>query len=62
RNALAENPRVAMTALLHKLVLDTFERTATSGTSLYAAVRHIYLPTDATGLADSAAAKMIDER
>ncbi|TKW64752.1 MAG: chromosome partitioning protein ParB [Paracoccus denitrificans] len=39
RNALAKNPRVAMTALLHKLVLDTFERTATSGTSLYAAVR-----------------------
>lgn len=62
RNALAENPHVAMTALLHKLVLDTFERSATSGTSLYAAVRHIYLPTDATGLADSAAAKMIDER
>ena len=62
RNALAENPHVAMTALLHKLVLDTFERTSTSGTSLYAAVRHIYLPADATGLADSAAAKMIDER
>ncbi|MFN8680286.1 ParB/RepB/Spo0J family partition protein [Paracoccus sp. P2] len=62
RNALAENPQVAMTALLHKLVLDTFERTASSGTSLHAAVRHIYLPTDATGLADSPAAKMIDER
>ncbi|MBX9451593.1 MAG: chromosome partitioning protein ParB [Mesorhizobium sp.] len=62
RNAVAENPHVAMTALLHKLVLDTFERTSTSGTSLYAAVRHIHLPADATGLADSAAAKMIDER
>ena len=62
RNALAENPHAAMTALLHKLVLDTFERTSTAGTSLYAAVRHIYLPADATGLADSAAAKMIDER
>ena len=42
--------------------LDTFERTSTSGTSLYAAVRHIHLPADATGLADSAAAKLIDER
>nr|WP_134726921.1 chromosome partitioning protein ParB [Paracoccus luteus] len=62
RNAVAENPHVAMTALLHKLVLDTFERTSTSGTSLYAAVRHIHLPADATGLADSAAAKLIDER
>ena len=62
RNAVAENPHIAMTALLHKLVLDTFERSSTSGTSLYAAVRHIYLPADATGLADSTAAKMIDER
>lgn len=62
RNAVAENPHVAMTALLHKLVLDTFERTSTSGTSLYAAVRHIHLPADATGLAESAAANLIDER
>ncbi|WP_353429718.1 ParB/RepB/Spo0J family partition protein [Paracoccus denitrificans] len=62
RNAVAENPHVAMTALLHKLVLDTFERTSTSGTSLYAAVRHIHLPADATGLADSTAAKLVDER
>jgi ParB family chromosome partitioning protein len=62
RNAVAENPHVAMTALLHKLVLDTFEHNSTSGTSLHAAVRHIYLPAEATGLADSIAAKMIDER
>ena len=62
RNALAENPRIAMTALLHKLVVDTFERSSTAGTSLHAAVRHVSLPADATGLADSAAAKMIDER
>jgi len=62
RNALADNPRIAMTTLLHKLVLDTFERNSASGTSLHAAVRHVHLPVDATGLADSAAAKLIDER
>jgi ParB family transcriptional regulator, chromosome partitioning protein len=62
RNALAKNPHIAMTALLHKLVLDTFGRSSATGKSLYAAVRHVYLPADSTGLAESVAAKAIDDR
>ncbi len=42
RNALAENPHVAMTMLLHKLVSDTFRHTAPTG-CLEASVRHLYL-------------------
>ena len=62
RNALAENPHVAMTALAPtKLVLDTFERTSTRERA-FMPPSHRLSPADATGLADSAAAKMIDER
>ena len=41
RDALAGNPHVAMTALLHKLVIDTFQRTGTSGGCLEASIRHV---------------------
>ena len=42
RDALANNPQVALTMLLHKLVSDTFHHTAPTG-CLEASVRHLYL-------------------
>ena len=42
RDALAGNPHVAITALLHKLVLDTFHRTSSSGGCLEISVRHVF--------------------
>jgi ParB family transcriptional regulator, chromosome partitioning protein len=41
RDAVANNPHVAMTALLHKLCLDTFQHSA-AGTYLEASVRHVF--------------------
>jgi len=62
RDALATNPHVALTALLHKLVLDTFQRTAASGGCLEASVRHIFFPVQAADLKDSPSAKAIAAR
>jgi ParB family transcriptional regulator, chromosome partitioning protein len=62
RDALANNPHVALTALLHKLVLDTFQRTAASGGCLEASVRHIFFPVQAADLKDSPSAKAIATR
>ena len=42
RDAVGANPQVALTALLHKLVRDTFQRTGTSGASLQASVNHVF--------------------
>lgn len=42
RDAVATNPQVALTMLLHKLVSDTFRHTAPTG-CLEASVRHLYL-------------------
>ncbi|WP_375567584.1 ParB/RepB/Spo0J family partition protein [Oceaniradius stylonematis] len=61
RDAVAGNPHVAMTALLHKLVRDCFGIRA-SGTSLDAMVREIHLPMQASDLSDSPSAKSVDER
>jgi len=62
RDAVASSPHVAMTALLHKLVSDTFQRVSASGGCLEASVRHVFFPTQADDLKDSASAKAIDER
>ena len=62
RDALATNPHVALTALLHKLVLDTFQRTASSGGCLEASVRHVFFPVQAADLKDSPSAKAIAAR
>ena len=62
RDALATKPHVALTALLHKLVLDTFQRTASSGGCLEASVRHIFFPVQAADLKDSPSAKAIATR
>ena len=61
RNAVAEHPDVAMTLLLHKLVSDTFRRTAPTG-CLEASVRHVFFSAQPEELKDSAAAREIAER
>ncbi|MER9741833.1 ParB/RepB/Spo0J family partition protein [Mesorhizobium sp. M0187] len=61
RNALAENQHVAITALLHRLVLDTFGQRSAIG-CVEAFVRHVHLPWQDVGLKDSPAAKAVDER
>ena len=61
RNAVAEHPDVAMTLLLHKLVSDTFRRTAPAG-CLEANVRHIFFSAQSEELKDSAQASEIAER
>ncbi len=61
RDAVANNPHVAMTALLHKLCLDTFQHSA-SGACLEASVRHVFFPVQAPDLKNSPSAKAIAER
>jgi ParB family transcriptional regulator, chromosome partitioning protein len=61
QDAVACNPHVAMTALLHKLCLDTFQH-GPSGSCLEASVRHVHFPIQPTDLKDSASAKAIAER
>ncbi len=61
RDAVANNPQVAMTALLHKLCLDTFQH-GTAGGCLEASVRHIFFSIQPTDLKDSPSAKAVAER
>ncbi len=61
RDALANHPHVAMTALLHKLVSDNFLHPAAPG-CIEASVRHIYFPAQTEELKDCASAQAIDER
>lgn len=61
RNAVAENQHVAITALLHRLVLDAFGQRSATG-CVEAFVRHVHLPWQDVGLKDSPAAKAVDER
>ncbi|MFA6031387.1 MAG: ParB/RepB/Spo0J family partition protein [Myxococcota bacterium] len=61
RNAVAENQHVAITALLHRLVLDTFGQRSATG-CVEAFIRHVHLPAQDAGLKDSPAAKAVDER
>jgi ParB family chromosome partitioning protein len=61
RDAVAHNPHVAMTALLHKLCLDTFQHGA-SGACLEASVREVYFNAQAADLKDSPSAKAVAER
>jgi ParB family transcriptional regulator, chromosome partitioning protein len=62
RDAVANNPRVAMTALLHKLVVDTFQRTSSAGGCLEATVRHVFFNVQAVDLKDTPSAKSVAER
>jgi ParB family chromosome partitioning protein len=61
RDAVANNPHVAMTALLHKLCLDAFQHSA-SGACLEASVRHVVFPVPAPDLKNSPSAKAVAER
>ncbi|MGE0678894.1 ParB/RepB/Spo0J family partition protein [Pseudolabrys sp.] len=61
RDAVATNPKVAMTALLHKLCLDTFQREMPNG-CLQVSVRQVHFSAPASDLKDSVPAKAIDER
>ncbi len=62
RDAVANNPHIAMTALLHKLVVDAFERASSGGGCLDVAVRHVSFNVQAADLKDSPSAKAVAER
>jgi len=61
RDAVANNPHVAMTALLHRLCLDTFQHAA-SGACLEASVREVHFSIQPADLKDSPPAKAVAER
>ncbi len=61
RNAIAENPHVAMTALLHKLVSDTFMTRMYTG-AVEAGVKHIFFPAQDETLKDSPSARAVQDR
>jgi ParB family chromosome partitioning protein len=61
RNALAKNPQVAMTALLHKLVSDIFGRRNQVG-ALEASVRQVFFSAHDEDLKDSPSARAVQKR
>ncbi|MBX9841310.1 MAG: chromosome partitioning protein ParB [Xanthobacteraceae bacterium] len=61
RESVANHPHVALTALLHKLVLDAFKHNA-HGCAVEASVREVHFPVQATDLKDSASARAIQAR
>ncbi|MDI6025962.1 ParB N-terminal domain-containing protein [Corticibacterium sp. UT-5YL-CI-8] len=62
RDVVGGNPHVALTALLHRLVRDTFRRTGTSGASLQASVNHVFFREQGKDLGESPYAKSIAQR
>lgn len=61
QDAVANNPHIAMTALLHKLVSDSFLRRTHKG-ALEASVNHVYFPLQDEALKDSSSARAVQER
>ncbi|MHA7866292.1 MAG: ParB/RepB/Spo0J family partition protein [Salipiger thiooxidans] len=61
RDAVATNPHVAMTALLHRLVTDCFLPHSTRG-CLEAHVREVHFPAQADDLGESVSARAIADR
>ncbi|QNA86668.1 ParB/RepB/Spo0J family partition protein [Sphingomonas sp. So64.6b] len=61
RDAVASNPHIAMTALLHKLVSDRFMTRMYNG-AMEMGVKHIYFPAQDEGLTDSPSARAVRER
>jgi ParB family chromosome partitioning protein len=61
QDAVAAQPQVAMTALVHKLCLDAFHRTYGPG-CIEAGVRHVQLSIQAPELKESASARSIAAR
>lgn len=62
RDAVGTNPHVALTALLHKLVRDTFQRLGTSRASLQASVDHVFFREQGKDLAETSYAKSVNQR
>jgi ParB family chromosome partitioning protein len=61
RDAVANNPHVAMTALLHKLCLEAFHYGSTTS-CLGVAVRRVYFPIQPSDLDDSPPARAVADR
>ena len=61
RDAVASSPHVAMTALLHRLVTDTFLPHSTRG-CIEPQVREVHFPAQAEDLRDSTSARAVAER
>ena len=61
RNAVAETPHIAMTALLHKLVSDNFMTRMYTG-AMEVGVKHIFFPVQDEALKDSPSARAVQER
>ena len=61
RDAVADHPHIAMTALLHKLVSDTFLHRPATG-ALEANVREVHFAAQAEELKDSPSAKSVTDR
>jgi ParB family chromosome partitioning protein len=61
RDAVGANPHVALTALLHKLVRDTFRRSS-QGAAVEVSVREVHFREQGKDLADSAYAQTVSER
>ena len=61
RDAVASHPHVAMTALLHKLVSDTFLHRPATG-ALEVNVRQVHLTAQAEDMKDSASAQSVTDR
>jgi ParB family chromosome partitioning protein len=62
REALGGNPHVALTALLHKLVRDTFQRTGVAGAPLQVNVNQVYFREQGKDLAETPYAHSIEQR
>src|SRR3546814_18976900 len=61
RNGRGENPHIAMTALLHKLVSDNFMTRMYTG-AMEAGVKHIFFPVQDETLKDSPSARAVQDR
>ncbi|KQW72400.1 hypothetical protein ASD03_32100 [Ensifer sp. Root127] len=61
RDAVVNNPHVAMTALLHKLVSDTFQHRMFKG-AMEASINHVFFPVQDKTLKDSPSARSVHER
>jgi ParB family chromosome partitioning protein len=61
RNAVASHPQVALTLLLHRLVIDAFLH-GTTATCLDASVRHVFFPVQGAELKDSLSAVAVRTR
>ncbi|MDB5577726.1 MAG: plasmid partitioning protein [Bradyrhizobium sp.] len=61
RNALAEQPQVALTLLLHRLVSGAF-RSVSAGSCLQASVSHVFFPVQGAELKESISASAIHAR